>query len=224
MEQTRTLRLDATATGLQTPRTFTAQGVTCVVRGRCLSAHRPLTEAHLDARRQPCVKTPSSSSFADWFKCGSRTRDTRFTRPLLYPSELTCGGMKQRIRAVRARATLFEAQARQVGRRTHCRCTIGCFYLVTGPRQCAAPNPPHLAQSKSHRPKRRNPGRQRRPGSHEEMFRGLPSGQPRNSKRRANASHHPRHGVAHRKESRDSLRDFSAPSAAASQIWLIDNS
>ena len=98
----------------------------------------PLTEAHLDARRYPCSKTPASSSFKDWFKCGSRTRDTRFTRPLLYPSELTCGGMKQRIRAVRARATPFEAQARQVGWRTHCRCTID---VSTSSRDYASARP-----------------------------------------------------------------------------------
>ena len=64
------------------------------------------------------------SQFVDWYKCGSRTRDTRFTRPLLYPSELTCGGMKQSGRAVRACATRSGAQARQVGLGTHCRCTI----------------------------------------------------------------------------------------------------
>jgi hypothetical protein len=70
------------------------------------------------------ASTPSSASFVDWNKCGSRTRDTRLIRPLLYPSELTCGGMKQRGRAVRACATRSGAQARQVGSRTHCRCTI----------------------------------------------------------------------------------------------------
>jgi len=88
--------------------------------------------------------------------------------------------MKQRIRAIRARATLFEAQARQVGWRTHCRGTID---VSTSSRDHASARPrilPLLAQSQSHRPKRRNPGRQRRPGSHEEMFRGLPAGQPRN--------------------------------------------
>ena len=40
------------------------------------------------------------------------------------PTELTCGGMKQSGRAVRVCATRSGAQARQVGLRTHYRCTI----------------------------------------------------------------------------------------------------
>lgn len=128
------------------------------------------------------ASTPSSASFADWNKCGSRTRDTRFIRPLLYPSELTCGGMKQSARAVRARATRSGAQARQVGWRTHYRCT---FDVSTSSRD-RAPMPGlkssiPLPPSTSHRPKRRDPGGQCRPGSLEEVFRGLPYGQPRNS-------------------------------------------
>ena len=82
------------------------------------------------------ASTPSSPSFSDWYKCGSRTRDTRFTRPLLYPSELTCGGMKQSGRVVRACATRSGAQARQVGLRTHCRCTID---VSTSSRDCGNP-------------------------------------------------------------------------------------
>jgi hypothetical protein len=70
------------------------------------------------------ASTPSSPSFVDWYKCGSRTRDTRFIRPLLYPSELTCGGLKQSGRAVHACATQRGAQPCQVGWRTHCRCTF----------------------------------------------------------------------------------------------------
>ena len=87
------------------------------------------------------ASTPSSPSFADWYKCGSRTRDTRLIRPLLYPSELTCGGMKQSGRAVRACATRCGAQARQVGWRTHCRCT---FDVSTSSRDSGNPQSQNL--------------------------------------------------------------------------------
>ena len=118
---------DPAATGANTLRS-TAQSVARVVQERRRNAHRSSTEAHLDARNRPrapsLASTPSRPSFRDWYKYGSRTRDTRFIRPLLYPSELTCGGMKQRNRAVLVCATPSGAQAGQVGIRTHYRCTI----------------------------------------------------------------------------------------------------
>ncbi len=49
---------------------------------------------------------------------------TRGYQAAALPTELTCGGMKQSGRAVRACATQSGAQARQVGLRTHYRCTI----------------------------------------------------------------------------------------------------
>jgi hypothetical protein len=79
------------------------------------------------------ASTPSSPSFRDWYKCGSRTRDTRFIKPLLYPSELTCGGMKQSGRAVRACTTRNGAQARQVGFTNPLPLHDRCFDLVTRP-------------------------------------------------------------------------------------------
>ena len=118
------------------------------------------------------ASTPSSPSFKDWYKCGSRTRDTRFIRPLLYPSELTRGGMKQSGRAVRACATRRGAQARQVGWRTHCRCT---FDVSTSSRDSGNPQSQNLhpfPPITSHRPKRRDPGRQRLPGSRGEIVPG----------------------------------------------------
>jgi hypothetical protein len=110
--QTSSARLPA-AIGANTARP-TAQSVARVVVDQCANAHRSPTEAHLDARAN-LASTPSSPSFTDWYKCGSRTRDARLIRPLLYPSELTCGGMKQSGRAVRPCATRCGAQVRQVG-------------------------------------------------------------------------------------------------------------
>ena len=49
---------------------------------------------------------------------------TRGYQAAALSTELTCGGMKQSGRAVRACATQSGAQARQVGLRTHYRCTI----------------------------------------------------------------------------------------------------
>jgi hypothetical protein len=111
------------------------------------------------------ASTPSSPSFADWYKCGSRTRDTRFTRPLLYPSELTCGGMKQSGRAVRDRATRSGTQSHQVGLRTHCRCTIDVSTSSRDPAIRSLKSSISFLTTGSHRPKRRNPGRQCLPGS-----------------------------------------------------------
>jgi hypothetical protein len=118
------------------------------------------------------AQTPSSSSFADWFKCGSRTRDTRFIRPLLYPSELTCGGVKQSVRAVRACATQGSGHKRA---RWGGEPTIAARSMFRPRHETPAlrglNSSTLVAQSTSHRPKRRNPGRQCRPGSHEE---GIP--------------------------------------------------
>ena len=47
----------------------------------------------------------------------------------------------------------------------------------------------HLVPTNSHRPKRRDPGRQCLPGSHGEIVPGLPFGQPRNS-RELGLTHH----------------------------------
>jgi hypothetical protein len=92
------------------------------------------------------------------------------------PSELTCGGMKQSDRAVRARATRSGAQAGQVGFRTHCRCTLDVSTSSRDLAQCSVSNPPFpsrsLSPSTSRRPKRRDPGRQCRPGSHGEIVPG----------------------------------------------------
>ena len=121
-EQTKLRRLDSAATGASSWRP-TAHSAVRVVQDRCRNAHRSPPKL-TSMRGVSLASTPSSPSFSRWYKCGSRTRDTRFTRPLLYPSELTCGGMKQSARAVRARTTRSGAQARQVGRRTHCRSTI----------------------------------------------------------------------------------------------------
>ena len=129
------------------------------------------------------TSAPSSPSFVDWYKCGSRTRDTRFIRPLLYPSELTCGGMKQSVRAVRACATRMGQRrarwayeptvaARSMFRPRHETSAIRSLKTSIS-----------FSPTASHRPKRRDPGRQRLPGSQERLFRGLPSGQPRNSRR-----------------------------------------
>lgn len=49
---------------------------------------------------------------------------TRGYQAAALSTELTCGGMKQSGRAIRACATQNGAQARQVGLRTHYRCTI----------------------------------------------------------------------------------------------------
>src|ERR1700722_17232277 len=126
------------------------------------------------------ASTPSSPSFSDWYKCGSRTRDTRFTRPLLYPSELTCGGMKQSGRAVRACATRSGARARQVGLRTHFLCTIdvSTSSLDRGnPRSSILPSHSlkFLAAQNDE-----TPVGSAFQGLGGRLFRGLPSGQPRN--------------------------------------------
>jgi hypothetical protein len=58
------------------------------------------------------------------------------------PSELTCGGMKQRGRAVRARATRWRGTSAPGGIENPLSLHDRCFDLVTRPRQCAASNPP----------------------------------------------------------------------------------
>lgn len=171
------------------------------------------------------ASTPSSPSFADWYKCGSRTRDTRLIKPLLYPSELTCGGMKQSGRAVRACATRRGAQARQVGWRTHCRCT---FDVSTSSRDRGKPQSQSsvpFSQTISRRPKRRDPGRQCLPGSPSRDCSGdCRMVSPATYANEANASLLPRRAQVHRRKSRDSLRRLSAPNAAACQSLLIDDS
>jgi hypothetical protein len=138
-------RLDSAATGANTAHP-TAQSAARVVRDQCRNAHRSPTEAHLDARGQPgapsLASTPSSPSFRDWYKCGSRTRDTRFNRPLLYPSELTCGGLKQSVRAVRACATQTRGTSAPGGLENPLSLHVRCFDLVTRPRHSAVSNPP----------------------------------------------------------------------------------
>jgi hypothetical protein len=161
------------------------------------------------------ASTPSSASFVDWNKCGSRTRDTRLIRPLLYPSELTCGGMKQSGRAVRACATRSGAQARQAGLRTHCRCTID---VSTSSRDRGNPRSQILPVVLSIF----SPPKTTRPRS------AAPSGvsvrdcsgdcrlvSPATYANEANASQFPRRAQVHRGNSRDFLRRLSAPNAAA---------
>jgi hypothetical protein len=172
-------RLNSATTRANTARP-TAQSVARVVWARCRNAHRSPHRRSPRCEGLTSPQTPASSSFADWYKCGSRTRDTRFTRPLLYPSELTCGGMKQSGRAVRACATRSGAQARQVGFRTHIRCTIdvSTSSLNRGnPRSQILPSPSlkFLAAQNDETPV----GSAFR-GLGERLFRGLPSGQPRN--------------------------------------------
>src|ERR1700683_3694612 len=94
------------------------------------------------------ASTPSSPSFTDWYKCGSRTRDTRFIRPLLYPSELTCGGMKQSVRAVRACATRARDTSATGGLTNPLSLHVRCFDLVTRPRQSAVSNPPSRSRQR----------------------------------------------------------------------------
>jgi hypothetical protein len=81
--------------------------------------------------------------------------------------------MKQSVRAVRTRTTRIGARARQVGFRTHCRCTID---VSTSSRDRGNPWSQILLCSfherTSHRPKRENPGRQRLPGSRGEIVPG----------------------------------------------------
>jgi hypothetical protein len=138
-ERTRLHRSDSAAAGASTAHS-TAQSAAHVVRERCRDAQRFHTEAHLDASPS-LASTPSSPSFADWYKCGSRTRDTRLIRPLLYPSELTCGGMKQSVRAVRACATPWGASA-PGGLVNPLSLHDRCFDLVARPRHSAVSIPP----------------------------------------------------------------------------------
>ena len=169
-------------------------------------------------------QTPASSSFADWYKCGSRTRDTRFTRPLLYPSELTCGGMKQSGRAVRACATRSGAQARQVGLRTHFLCTIDVSTSSLDRGNSRSPILP-LVHSSFSPPKTTRP----RSAAPSGVSVGDCSGDchlvsPATFANEANASQFPRRAEALRGSSRDLLRRLSAPSAAACKRLLIDDS
>jgi hypothetical protein len=128
------------------------------------------------------ASTPSSPSFRDWYKCGSRTRDTRFIRPLLYPTELTCGGMKQSDRAVRVCATQAWGASAPGGLTNPLSLHDRCFDLVTRPWLSAVSNPPSryhhrllIAQNDE------TPVGSAFRGLMERMFRGLPYGQPRNS-------------------------------------------
>jgi hypothetical protein len=106
----------------------TAQSVACVVVDRCRNAHRSPTEAHLDTRGWPgapsLASTPSSPSFVRLVQVRESNPRHAAYEAVALPSELTCGGMKQSNRAVRACATRCGTQERQVGLRTHCRCTM----------------------------------------------------------------------------------------------------
>ena len=159
------------------------------------------------------ASTPSSPSFADWYKYGSRTRAMRLPSRCS-TSELTCGGMKQSGRAVHACATR-RAQARQGGSRTHCRCTID---VSTSLRDPGSPRPQILPSrsTNSPRPKRRDPGRQCLPGSHGEIVPGLPFGQPRTS-RELRLTHHDFQGargcIAWQSPSEDLQRPRALPRA-----------
>jgi hypothetical protein len=171
------------------------------------------------------ASTPSSASFADWNKCGSRTRDTRFIRPLLYPSELTCGGMKQSGRAVRPCATRSRAQARQVGLRTHCRCTID---VSTSSRDHGIPQsqilhfvlPNEFSSPKTTRPRSAVPSGVSRRDCSGDCHLVSPATQAT----WANPSQLPTFAARHRRDSRDSRRRLSAPSAAACKRLLIADS
>jgi hypothetical protein len=96
------------------------------------NAHRSPTEAHLDAGSHPRVNT-IKSQFRGLVQVRESNPRHAVTKPLLYPTELTCGGMKQSGRAVRACATRSGAQARQVGFTNPLSLHDRCFDLVTRP-------------------------------------------------------------------------------------------
>ncbi len=141
------------------------------------------------------------------------------------PSELTCGGMKQSDRAVRACATRSGEQAGQVGFRTHCRCTID---VSTSSRDHGDPQSQILhrvltndfSSPKTTRPRSAVPS-----GVSSRDYSGdchLVS--PATHANRANASQFPRRAAVRRRDSQDSPRGLSVPSAAACKRLLIDDS
>ena len=134
------------------------------------------------------------------------------------PTELTCGGMKQRGRAVRACATRSGAQARQADIRIRYRCTID---VSTSLRGRGNPQPQILLLSS---PKTKKPRSAAPSGVSREHSGDCHWVSPAIHARRTNASRLPRRTAAHRRNSRDSLRGLSAPSAAACKMWLIDDS
>ena len=107
---------------------------------------------------------------------------TRGYQAAALPTELTCGGMKQSGRAVRACATRSGAQARQVGLLTHYRCTIDAS---TSSRDPGDPRSQilHLVLTNdfSFAQNDETPVGSAFRGLMERLFRGRPSGQPRNS-------------------------------------------
>ena len=150
---------------------------------------------------------------------------TRGCQAAALPTELTCGGMKQSGRAVRACATRSGTQAHQVGLRTHYRCTID---VSTSSRDPGDPRSQilHLvltndfSSPKTTRPRSAVPSgvswRDRSGDRH------LVS--PVTHANRANASRLPRRAGVHRRDSLDSPRRLSALSAAACRRLLIDDS
>jgi hypothetical protein len=97
---------------------------------RCVRCARPVPACAPPPHRSSprCEGLPRVNTIKSQF-CRTGTSAgvepaTRGYQAAALPSELTCGGMKQSDRAVRACATRSGAQAGQVGLRTHCRCTI----------------------------------------------------------------------------------------------------
>jgi hypothetical protein len=128
------------------------------------------------------ASTPSSPSFRHWYKCGSRTRDTRFIKPLLYPSELTCGGVKQSGRAVRACATL---KGRKRARWAH-EPTVAArsmFQPRHKTRQSAVSNPPSRSRHRFLAAQNdETPVGSAFRGLRRDLLRGLPMVSPANSR------------------------------------------
>jgi hypothetical protein len=89
-------------------------------------------------------------------------------------------------RAVRADATRSGAPARQVGCRTHCRCTIDVSTSSRDPVTPQSQIPQILHFVHTQKPVAQNdetPVGSAFRGLAKRLFRGLPSGQPRNSRR-----------------------------------------
>jgi hypothetical protein len=130
------------------------------------------------------ASTPSSPSLCRPVQVRESNPRQAVCQAAALPTELTCGGMKQSGRAVRACATRSGAQARQMGLRTHYRCTID---VSTSSRDPGDPRSQILSlgitndfsSPKTTRPRSAAPSGV----SWRDLFRGLPSGQPRNSRK-----------------------------------------